>query len=80
MKMPDDIAPKLLSFKVHNPQVAAIIENIFESERNKSRKLVEYPLGTYVDYVNAGRAQAFKEASEIFKDAAKAVENIQKRT
>ncbi len=79
MKMPDDIAPKLLNFKVHNPHIATIIENIFEAERDKLRFLIEYPLGNHNDYVNAGRAQAFKEASEIFKDAAKAVENIQKR-
>jgi len=79
MNVNPDTAVKLYKFQINNPELAKLIIEVLVAERDKLRTSLESPVGAHTDYINAGRAQAFKEASEIFKDAAKAVENIQKR-
>ena len=72
-------AQVLQQFVAHHRQVADTLVELFDRKRQKMRDMLENPLGTPQDHINAGKAQAYGAFTEIFKKATVVADNELKR-
>jgi len=77
--IPDKQAVRLAHFARTHRDIAELIVGIFKADREKARDAIEISTSVEDIYKAQGKAQAFKEASEIFDNAILIAESVEKR-